>query len=297
MAHDPSEVLVLFATRSAQILHLPGRWLVMLGCLALLMSNGACAAEVRVMISGGFFEVYAEMSAEFEGTTGHRLVTTRGPSTGDSPEAIPTRLARGETADVVILEGGSADELGRKGFVRVDSRTVLARVQTGLMVRADAPEPDISSVELFRKVLLSAKSIACSDSGSGRFILETMLPKLGIADQVMPKTRRVRGPPSGEPVAAVVARGQAQIGLQDVSELIHVPGIAYVGPIPAALDRNSTYTAFITTEAHEPEAAKALIRILSSREAEPIILKAGLTLPATKRDNPRQRSLQPGADH
>jgi molybdate transport system substrate-binding protein len=285
MAHDPSEVLVLFATRSAQILHLPGRWLVMLGCLALLMSNGACAAEVRVMISGGFFEVYAEMSAEFEGTTGHRLVTTRGPSTGDSPEAIPTRLARGETADVVILEGGSADELGRKGFVRVDSRTVLARVQTGLMVRADAPEPDISSVELFRKVLLSAKSIACSDSGSGRFIVETMLPKLGIADQVMRKTRRVRGPPSGEPVAAVVARGDAEIGLQDVSELIHVPGIAYVGPIPAELDRNSTYAAVITTQANEPEAAKALIRLLSSLEAEPIIVKAGLKLPVR---NPTQ---------
>jgi len=269
----------------------------MQGCLALLMSNGACAAEVRVMISSGFYEVYSQMSAEFEATTGHRLVTTRGPSTGDSPEAIPTRLARGEPADVVILEGGSADALSRKGFVRVDSKIVLARVQTGLVVRAGAPEPDISSVELFRKVLLSAKSIACSDSGSGRFIVETMLPKLGIAEQAMPKIRRVRGPPSGEPVAAVVARGEAEIGLQDASELIHVPGIAYVGPIPAALDRNSTYAALITTEAHEPEAAKALIRILSSREAEPIILKAGLTLPATTSNNPRQRSLQPGADH
>jgi molybdate transport system substrate-binding protein len=249
------------------------------------MSNAACAAEVRVMISAGFFDVYSELGAEFERATGHRLVTTRGPSTGDSPEAIPTRLARGEPADVVILEGGSADELGRKGFVRIDSRTVLALVQTGLMVRAGAPEPDIGSVELFRKVLLSAKSIACSDSGSGRFIVETMLPKLGIADQVMRKTRRVRGPPSGEPVAAVVARGDAEIGLQDVSELIHVPGIAYVGPIPAELDRNSTYAAVITTQANEPEAAKALIRLLSSLEAEPIIVKAGLKLPVR---NPTQ---------
>jgi molybdate transport system substrate-binding protein len=245
-----------------------------------MMSSAAHAAEVRVMISAGFFDVYSELSAKFERTTGHRLFTTRGPSTGDSPEAIPARLARGEHADVVILEGGSADELGRQGFVRTDSRTVLALVQTGVMVRAGAPEPDIGSVELFRKLLLSARSIACSDSGSGRFIVETMLPKLGIADQVVPKIRRVRGPPSGEPVAAVVARGEAEIGLQDVSELIHVPGIAYVGPIPAELDRHSTYAAAITTQANDLEAAKALIRLLSSPEAEPIILQAGLTLPA-----------------
>ena len=188
-------------------------------------------------------------------------------------------MARGERADIVILEGGSADELGRKGLVRSDSRTVLALVQTGLMVRAGAPAPDIKSVDLFRNVLLSAKSIACSDSGSGRFIVETMLPKLGIADQVVPKTRRVRGPPSGEPVAAVVARGDAEIGLQDVSELIHMPGIVYVGPIPAELDRHSTYAAAITNQANESEAAQALIRLLSSKEAEPIILKAGLTPP------------------
>jgi molybdate transport system substrate-binding protein len=138
-------------------------------------------------------------------------------------------------------------------------------------------------VDLFRKVLLSAKSIAYSDSGSGRFVVETMLPKLGIADQVMPRTLKVRGPPSGEPVAAVVARGGAEIGLQDVSELIHVPGITYVGPIPSELDRNSTYAAAVTLEATQPEAAKALIRLLASPDTEPTILKAGLILPVRTR--------------
>jgi molybdate transport system substrate-binding protein len=231
------------------------------------------------MISAGFFDVYSELGPEFERATGHRLVTIRGPSTGDSPEAIPARLARGEGADVVILEGGSADELGKRGLVRTDSKVVLALVQTGLVVRAGAPKPDISSVDLFRRELLLARSIAYSDSGSGRFIVATMLPKLGIADQVMPKTRKVRGPPSGEPVAAVVARGEAEIGLQDVSELIHVPGITYVGPIPAELDRNSSYAAAVTTKANEPQAAMALIRLLASHKAESIILKEGLTLP------------------
>jgi molybdate transport system substrate-binding protein len=160
----------------------------MLGSFALLMPNVAGAAKVRVMISAGFFDVYSELSAEFERNTGHRLITTRGPSTGDSPEAIPARLARGEAADVVILEGGSAEELGRNGFVRADSRTVLALVQTGLVVRAGALEPDIGSVELLRKVLLSAKSIACSDSGSGRFVVETLLPTL--ASQIRSSPRR-----------------------------------------------------------------------------------------------------------
>jgi molybdate transport system substrate-binding protein len=260
-----------------------GRWLTLFA--PLLMSNIASAAEVHVMISAGFFEVYSELGPAFERATGHRLVTTRGPSTGDSPEAIPTRLARGESADLVILEGGSADDLGKKGFIRTDSTILLALVQTGLVVRAGAPKPDISSVDLFRKVLLSANSIAYSDSGSGRFIVEAMLPKLGIADQVMPKTRKVRGPPSGEPVAAVVARGESEIGLQDVSELIHVPGITYVGPIPAELDRNSTYAGAVTAKAKEPEAAKALLKLLTSSGAESIIQKAGLTLPAR---NPTQ---------
>jgi molybdate transport system substrate-binding protein len=255
-------------------------WRTLLCFTAVLMPNVAAAAEVRVMISAGFFGVYSELAPEFERATGHRLVTTRGPSTGDSPEAIPARLARGESADMVILEGGAADELGKKGFVRADSKVVLAQVQTGVVVRAGAPKPDISSVDLFREVLLSAKSIAYSDSGSGRFIVETLLPTLGIADQVMPKTRKVRGPPSGEPVAAVVARGDSEIGLQDVSEIIHVPGITYVGPIPAELDRKSTYAAAVTTKAREPEAALALIRFLASHEAESIILQQGLTLPA-----------------
>jgi molybdate transport system substrate-binding protein len=241
------------------------------------------------MISAGFLNVYSQLGPEFERATGHRLVTIRGPSTGDSPEAIPARLARGENADVVILEGGSADELGKKGIVRADSKVVLASAQTGLVVRAGAPKPDISSVDRFRNVLLSARSIAYSDSGSGRFIVEQMLPNLGIADQVMPKTRKVRGPPSGEPVAAVVARGEAEIGLQDVSELIHVPGITFVGPIPAELDRHSTYAAAVTTKATEPEAAMALIRLLASPPAQSIVLKEGLTLPVPPAGTARSR--------
>jgi molybdate transport system substrate-binding protein len=188
------------------------------------------AVDVHVMISAGFYGVYSELGPAFERASGHRLITTRGPSLGDSPEAIPTRLARGEVADVVIMDGDTADELGKRGLVRADSKINLAGSLIGMVVRAGAAKPDIGSVEALRKTLLAAKSIAYSDSGSGTYLSTTLFPKLGIADQVAGKSRKVRGPRSGEPVAAVVARGEAEIGFQQVSELIHVPGISFGRP-------------------------------------------------------------------
>jgi molybdate transport system substrate-binding protein len=229
------------------------------------------------MISAGFYSVYAELSPAFERASGHRLITTRGPSMGDSPEAIPTRLGRGEAADVVILDGGAADELGKRGSVRAGSKVELARSQIGMVVRAGAAKPDIGSVDALRSTLLAAKSIAYSDSGSGTYLSTTMFSKLGIASQLAGKSRKVRGPPSGEPVAAVVARGEAEIGFQQVSELIHVDGVTFVGAIPAELQPGFSLAGAITNAAKQPEAAAALIRFLASPEAAPVILKAGLT--------------------
>jgi molybdate transport system substrate-binding protein len=252
------------------------RWLSTLGAAALLMVGAASAADVHVMISAGFYGVYSELGPAFERTSGHRLVTTRGPSMGDSPEAIPTRLARGEAADVVILDGGAADELGKRGLARADSKVELARSLIGMVVRAGAAKPDIGSVEAFRSTLLAAKSIAYSDSGSGTYLSTTLFPKLGIADQVAGKSRKVRGPPSGEPVAAVVARGEAEIGFQQLSELIHVPGITFVGTIPAEVQPMIFFAGALTSTVRQPEAASALIHFLASPEAAPVILKAGL---------------------
>src|SRR5213592_1867389 len=202
-----------------------------LGLAALVIAGAASAADVHVMISAGFYGVYSELGPAFERASGHRLVTARGPSMGDSPEAIPARLARGERADVVILDGGAADELAKRGLVRAESRTELARSLVGMVVRAGTPKPDISTVDAVRRTLLAAKSIAYSDSGSGTWLASTLFPQLGVADQVSPKSRKVRGPPSGEPVAAVVARGEAELGFQQVSELISVPGVTFVGAI------------------------------------------------------------------
>jgi molybdate transport system substrate-binding protein len=146
-----------------------------------------------------------------------------------------------------------------------------------MVVRAGAAKPDIGSVEAFRRTLLETKSIAYSDSGSGIYLSTTLFAKLGVADQVAGKSRKIRGPPSGEPVAAVVARGEAEIGFQQVSELIHVPGVAFVGAIPAELQEETFFSAAIATAVRQREAAEALIRFLASPEAASAISTAGLT--------------------
>jgi molybdate transport system substrate-binding protein len=252
------------------------RWFLSLAFAVSVMAGAASAADVHVMISAGFYQVYSELGPAFERTTGHHLVTTRGPSMGDSPEAIPTRLARGEAADVVIMDGGATDELGKRGLVRADSKVDLCRSLIGMVVRAGAAKPDIGSVEALRQTLLAAKSIAYSDSGSGTYLSTTLFPKLGIADQVAGKSRKVRGPPSGEPVAAVIARGEAEIGFQQVSELMHVPGITMVGTIPDDVQPVIFFSGALTSTVRQPEAAQALLRFLVSPDAAPVISKAGL---------------------
>ena len=252
------------------------RYLSALAVAILLMAEAASAADIHVMISAGFYGAYSELGPMFERSSGHRLVTTRGPSMGDSPESIPTRLARGEAADVVILDGGAANELGSRGLVRADSKVELARSLIGMVVREGTAKPDIGSVEAFRSTLLAAKSIAYSDSGSGTYLATTLFPRLGIAQEVAAKSRKVRGPPSGEPVAAVVARGEAEIGFQQVAELLHTPGVTFVGAIPAEVQPGFSFAGALATTVREPEAATALIRFLASPEAAPVISRAGL---------------------
>jgi molybdate transport system substrate-binding protein len=164
--------------------------------------------------------------------------------------------------------------------VRAGSKVEFARSLIGMVVREGAGKPDIGSVESFRNTLLAANSIAYSDSGSGTYLATTLFPKLGVADQIAGKSRKIRGPPSGEPVAAVVARGEAEIGFQQVSELIHVPGVSFVGTLPAEVQPGFSFAGALTRNVREPVAAGALLRFLASAEAAPVILKAGLMPPS-----------------
>ncbi|MBC9880487.1 ABC transporter substrate-binding protein [Bradyrhizobium sp. INPA01-394B] len=249
----------------------------LLACLlTVAFATGAVAADVKVMISAGFFAVYEELGPAFEKATGHKLVTTRGPSVGDSPEAIPTRLSHGEPADVVIMDGSGVDLLEQRNLARPGSRVPLAESFIGMAVKAGQPKPDISTVDALRKTLLAAKSIAYSDSSSGTYLSNVGFKKLGIADEIAGKTRKVRGPPSGEPVAAVVARGEAEIGFQQVAEMIHVPGIDFVGTVPSEIQPPTLYVGAIPTNSQQPEAAIALLHFLSSADAAAVITKNGL---------------------
>ncbi|NBS56306.1 MAG: ABC transporter substrate-binding protein [Betaproteobacteria bacterium] len=244
--------------------------------LALFACGAAQAADVRVMISAGFYHAYHEMSPAFEKASGQKLVTIRGPSLGDSPEAIPNRLKRGEPVDVVIMVGASIDNLMGQGLVRPGSKVDLARSQIGMVVRTGAAKPDIGSVDAFKQALLGAKSVAYSDSASGIYLSTTLFEKLGVAAQVMPKSRKIKGPPSGEPVAAVVARGDAEIGFQQVSELLNVPGVTFVGPIPASLQQDTFFSAGVGAKVSNADGAAALMKFLASSEAAPYMTKAGL---------------------
>jgi molybdate transport system substrate-binding protein len=256
--------------------HSLARWLTALGVAVLFSENPASAADIRVMISAGFHGVYSELAPAFERASGHHLITTRGPSMGDSPESIPSRLSRGEAADVVILDGGAADELGKRGLVRANSKTELARSLIGMVVQAGAEKPDIGSVEALKRTLKAAKSIAYSDSGSGTYLSTKLFAQLGIAEEIAGKSRKIRGPPSGEPVAAVVARGDAELRFQQVAELIHVPGVTFVGALPAEVQPVFSFAGVLAQTVQQTEAATALLRFLASSEAVPVIAKGGL---------------------
>ena len=240
--------------------------------ITIVLGPGATAADVKVMISAGFFSVYKELGPAFENSTGHKLVTTRGPSIGDSPEAIPTRLARGEEADVVIMDGVGVDLLDQRNLARPGSRMPLAESFIGMVVRAGQPKPDISTMDALRKTLLAAKSIAYSDSSSGSYLSTIGFKKLGVADEISGKTRKVRGPL----VAAVVARGEAEVGFQQVPELIHVPGVDFVGTVPSDVQPPTLFVGALPKNSQHPDAAIALLHFLSSADAAAVITKAGL---------------------
>jgi molybdate transport system substrate-binding protein len=247
----------------------------LLGAVAWAVLAGASAAraaEVRVMSSGGFTAAYRELIPAFEKETGHKLVSSYGASMGDAPDAIPQRLARGEPADVLILAESGLESLVRQGRAVEGSRVNLAESRIGFAVRQGAPKPDMGSVEAVRRALLEAKSIAYSASASGVYFSTEMVRRLGVADEVLPKARRILS----ERVGSVVARGDAELGLQQLSELLPIPGIELLGPLPPELQRVTVFSAAIAAGSQQPDAARELIRFLASPAAAPAVTATGL---------------------
>ena len=190
--------------------------------------RGLGAAEVRVMISGGLTAAYKALVPEFERATGHKVLTAYGPSMGTTTNAIPVRLERGEAADVLIMVGYALDDLAKQGKVIADSRVDLVKSPIGVAVKSGTPKPDISNADALKRALLAVKTVAYSDSASGVYVSTEMFDKLGIKDAMKDKARKIPATPVGE----IVARGDAEIGFQQISELRPVEGIDIVGPLP-----------------------------------------------------------------
>jgi molybdate transport system substrate-binding protein len=239
---------------------------------ALALAGSANAAEVRVMISGGMTAAYQVLVPEFEKATGNKVLTAFGPSMGTTVNAIPMRLERGEPADVLILVGYALGDLAKKGKVVAGTSVDLVTSPIGIAVKAGAPKPDISSADAVKRALLAAKSVAYSDSASGVYVSTEMFDKLGITDAMKDKAKKIPATPVGE----IVAKGEAEIGFQQIAELRPVAGIDIVGPLPDGLQKITVFSAGIATGSKEPDAGKALIKFLSSPAARDAIIKSGM---------------------
>jgi molybdate transport system substrate-binding protein len=244
-----------------------------LGAVGAIMAAGvANAAEIKVIGSPGTREPYTLLLPGFEKATGHKVTTTWGGVT-----ATAKRVADGEVADVVMLPSAQIDDLIKLGKLVAETRVNVATSGVGVAIRAGAPKIDLSSSDGIRKALLAAKTIAYSAGPSGVHI-ERLIAKWGLTDQlrakIVPPIPTAAGP--NLPIGEVVARGDAEIGFQQVSELLPVKGIDYLGPLPADIQEVTVFSAAVHKAAGPTEAARALLKYLTAPEAAPIIRKTGM---------------------
>jgi molybdate transport system substrate-binding protein len=228
--------------------------------------------EFRVMTSGAFTAAYLALIPQLERLTKRKFVTVT-TSIGTGEMSLPNRLKRGEVADIVIVAEPAFRQFVADGLVLSEGHAFVARSVIAMAVRAGAPKPDISSADALRKTLLQAKSIGYSASESGKYFTGQLVQRLGIADQVLGKSRLVGG---GERVGAVVARGELEIGFQQLSELLPVQGIAHITPLPPELQKVTSVVASVAASSPDKTGARSVIAFLASPEAAQAITDSGL---------------------
>jgi molybdate transport system substrate-binding protein len=240
--------------------------------ILLFYSAGNAAAEpVRVMSAGAMAAAHLSVALEFERVSKHTVITDA-TSTGIGKDSIASRVRRGDPVDVLLLTRAAIDELIREGRVVASSRIDLARSRIGMAVRRGAAKPDISSVTALTRALLAAESIAYSAQASGVYLSTELFPRLGIADRIAKKSKQVEVGRVGE----VVRRGEAEVGFQQISELLEIPGIDYVGPLPDEVQLVTVFSAGIAAGAQNPDAARAFIEFFASRVGSDTMLRHGL---------------------
>ncbi len=232
----------------------------------------AVPGEFRVMTSGAFTAAHLALIPQLEQVVKAKVVTAS-TSIGTGDMSIPNRLKRGEVVDIVIVAEGVNRQFATDGLVLADGLTVLARSGMAMAVRAGAPKLDIGSIDALRKTLLAAKSIGYSASESGKYFTGVLVQRLGIADQVLPKSRLVGG---GERVGTVVARGELELGIQQLSEMLPVPGLAHITPLPPEVQKMSSFAAGVAATCPDRARARAAIAFLASPAAAGTIASTGL---------------------
>jgi len=245
--------------------NLAAAWVCAIG--AVLAADAAQAGEVNVLASNAVRDVVATIAADFERSTGDKVVGTWAGTVD-----VLKRLQDGEVADLVILSGPDIDKLIAAGKIVPGSRAPLLRSDVGVCVKSGAPKPDISTPDAVRRTLLAAKSIGYSSGPSGVY-LQGMFQRMGIADEMKAKSVV---PAPGVAVGELVARGEVELGFHQISELLPVAGIDFLGPLPAPIQGTTVFTGGIPTGAAHPEAAGALVRFITSPEALPVIRKKGM---------------------
>ena len=225
-------------------------------------------AQVKVMTSGGFAAPLREMLPEFEKSSGLSVEVILGKSQGADPATISAQLARGVAADVVILSREGLNDLVAANRIVAHSDIDVAKTPLGLAVRAGAPKPDISTVEGFKNALLQAKSITYPSSTTGIYMATQLFPRLGIAGAVIPK--------SSNAGIAAVAKGEIEIAIQPVSELLHVPGTDFVATLPKEVQYISVFSAARVAGSDKGDAAAKLMTFLGSAKARDAIRNSGM---------------------
>lgn len=234
--------------------------------MAALAAPGANAAEIKILGTTLMHSILDELAPAFERATGHKFSPAL-----DTTNLIMGRIKNGETADVAILTVQAIDELTKQGKLSPDGRVDVARSTVGVAVLAGAPKPDVSSVEAFKKTLLAAKSVAYTTSGASGLYFQGLLDRLGIADAI--KAKAVTQP--GGAVAELVVKGRAELAIQQIGELLAVPGVQ-VQPLPSEIQYTTAFAAGMFAGARDPEAAKALLKFLTSPPAAAAIKAKGM---------------------
>ena len=237
-----------------------------LALLALTAWSGAEAAEIKLLSTVGMLPATPDLIAQFERETGHKIVVTYGLAA-----VLKQNFLDGTAADVLLLTGPIVEDLVKQGKVVAGSKVDVARSGVGIGIKAGAPRPDISTAEALKNTVLAAKSVGYSKEGASGVAFARALERLGIAEQVRAKYKDT-GTKAGEMVVA----GDIELGAAQIPELMAVPGVDVVGPLPAELQTVTVFSLGLATEAKAADAARAVIQFLAGPAAAPVYKAMGL---------------------